>query len=140
MTPMLIRDSKSLHMLEDWQPAPNAKGNTRYLALMDDFQTRIVTSAKKVALRQGEKDPLPGNFKRRIKENFVDTLCFLFDGILNSAMGTPDLGNRRPSRITRVSSSRMVTLKDIVRAPNPQISFLNLTCKVLGLGRRVIDK
>lgn len=77
---------------------------------------RVVTSAKRVATRQGETDPIPANFKRRIKENFVDTLCFLFDGILNSAMGTPESTNRRPSRVTRVSSSRQVTLKDVVSA------------------------
>jgi exocyst complex component 2 len=91
---------------------------------MDNFQTRVVTSAKKVATRVGEKEPLPGNLKRRIKEDFVDTLCFLFDGVLNSAMGTPEISKRRPSRITRVSSSRMVTLKDIVSALDPATNTL----------------
>ncbi len=73
---------------------------------------RILGSAKKVATRSGEKEAVPINFKRRIKDNFVDTLCFLFDGILNAAMAPIQPKGGR--RMTRVSSSRITTVKDIV--------------------------
>lgn len=76
---------------------------------------RVVTSARKVAVRNGEKDPVPANLKRKVKESFVDTLCFLFDGILNAAMATGDTS--MVQRPTRISSSRVVTVKDIVRSP-----------------------
>lgn len=95
-----------------------SKGKFRYLTLLEDFQIRIVTSAKKVATRQGEKEGLTSNFKRRIKEEFVDTMCYLFDGMLNGATFTDDrLGGRRPSRI---SSARITTVKDIVRSFHDQ--------------------
>ncbi|RSH82118.1 hypothetical protein EHS25_006051 [Saitozyma podzolica] len=94
------RDAKVLHELEDWQPSPSNGGGTKYLATMEGFQTRVLASAKKIALRTGDKDPLPANYKRRIKETFVDTLCALFDGILTAAT-TPlePEDKRRPSRV-----------------------------------------
>ncbi|KAK8850389.1 hypothetical protein IAR55_004307 [Kwoniella newhampshirensis] len=93
------RDAKILHSLEDWQLAVTAKGATRYLAMVDDFQIRIVTSAKKVASRSGGKEAVPANFKRRIRENFVDTMCFCFDGVLNATSAPIDGAMaRRPSR------------------------------------------
>ncbi len=110
----LTSDSRLLHQLEEWQGT--SKGSTRYLAVMDEFQMRVVTSAKKVATRSGEKEALPVNFKRRIKDNFVDTLCFLFDGIFNAAMSpSPPTNSRRP---TRASSFRIRTIQDIVRLPS----------------------
>lgn len=73
---------------------------------------RILQSAKKVATRQGDKEALTPSFKRRIKEEFVDTTCYLLDGILNAATQMDDrLSARRPSR---VSSARITTIKDIV--------------------------
>lgn len=79
---------------------------------MEAFQLRIVASAKKVATRSGEKDPLPLNFKRRIKDTFVDTLCFVFDGILSSATVDTELGGGR--RPTRISTNQFQFIKDIV--------------------------
>ncbi|OCF43322.1 exocyst protein [Kwoniella heveanensis CBS 569] len=94
------RDSKVLHHLEDWTQAITSKGAIRYLSVIEDFQLRIIASSKKVATRQGEKEAVPVTFKRRIKENFVDTLCFEFDGILSaSAPPAGDVGARRPSRV-----------------------------------------
>ncbi|WVF68144.1 hypothetical protein IAT40_002907 [Kwoniella sp. CBS 6097] len=94
------RDSKILHHLEDWTQAITTKGATRYLSMIEDFQLRIIASSKKVATRQGEKEAVPVSFKRRIKENFVDTLCFEFDGVLSaSAPPAEDVGARRPSRV-----------------------------------------
>jgi exocyst complex component 2 len=78
---------------------------------MDDFQLRILSAAKKIATRSGEKDALPGNFKRLIKDNFVDTTCFLFDGILSSTSLATDQG---PRRMSRMSSSRVPTVNDTV--------------------------
>lgn len=90
---------------------------------MEAFQLRIVASAKKVATRSGEKDALPLNFKRRIKDTFVDTLCFVFDGILSSATVDPDLtGGRRP---TRISTNQFQFIKDIV-SQNPAKSLIQL--------------
>lgn len=110
-------DAKNLHFLEDWQPTPNLKGTTKYIDLIQSFQLRVLASSKKIASRPSEaKDraegTLPSNHKKKIKEIFVESLCFLFDGILNGAMATPTIDNRRPSR---VSSSRVMTVRDIVR-------------------------
>lgn len=106
----LMTDSRMLHNLEDWHQT-SAKGPSKYLGLMDAFQNRILASCKKIATRSGEKDTLPSNFKRMIKENFVDTTCFLFDGILNSTTLHTDPG---PRRMSRLSSSRILTVNDIV--------------------------
>jgi exocyst complex component 2 len=117
----LMVDSKNLHFLEDWQPIPNQKGTTRYLELMNAFQLRILSSSRKIGTmvekeREREREVLPSNHRKKIKESFVESLCFLFDGILNGAMATPQPNNRRPSR---VSASRVLTFKDIVRLPLP---------------------
>ena len=110
-------DSKNLHFLEDWQPIPNQKGTTRYLDLLNAFQLRILTSSRKIGTkvekeRERERDTLPSNHRKKIKESFVESLCFLFDGILNGAMATPQPNNRRPSRM---SAYKVLTVKDIVR-------------------------
>lgn len=110
---VLIVDSRLLHNLEDWQHT-SAKGPSKYLGLMDDFQSRVLGSAKRIASRTGEKEALPGNFKRLIKENFVDTTCFLFDGILNSTSIHTEPG---PRRMSRMSSNKVLTIKDIVSGP-----------------------
>ncbi|WVQ85992.1 hypothetical protein IAT38_008160 [Cryptococcus sp. DSM 104549] len=104
------RDAKILHNLEDWSLATTSKGAIRYLAMMDDFQLRIVTSAKRVAsTRQGDKDSVPSNFKRRIREHFFDTQCFCYDGVLSAtreagvAAGSGQGQGRRPSRMASMS-------------------------------------
>jgi exocyst complex component 2 len=121
----LMVDSKNLHFLEDWQPIPNQKGTTRYLDTLQSFQLRVLASSHKIALRADvkdrERDALPSNHRKKIKESFVESLCFLFDGILNGAMATPQLDNRRPSR---VSASRVLTVRDIVYPSHP---FVDLT-------------
>ena len=74
---------------------------------------RIVIAAKKVATRPREKEAVPINLRRRIKDNFGDTMCFIFDGILDAAMSkSQSTMGRRP---TRASSAKIVTVKDIVR-------------------------
>ena len=114
-------DSKNLHFLEDWQSIPNKKGTTRNLELMNAFQLRILTSSRTIGAkiekeREREREVLPTNHRKRIKESFVESLCFLFDGILSGAMASPLPNNRRPSR---VSASRVLTVKDIVRLSLP---------------------
>jgi exocyst complex component 2 len=95
-----LSDAKVLHELETWQASSSVKGATKYLLTMEDFQTRVLASSKKIATRAGDKEPVPASFKRRIKENFVDTLCFLFDGMLSAATAPPDASyRRRPSRV-----------------------------------------
>jgi exocyst complex component 2 len=121
-------DSKNLHFLEDWQPIANQKGTTRYLELMNTFQLRILTSSRKIGTkiekeREREREILPSNHRKKIKESFVESLCFLFDGILNGAMASPQLNNRRPSR---VSASRVLTVRDIVRLSLPLLLFFLL--------------
>ena len=103
-------DAKILHNLEDWQLA-SAKGPSKYLGLMDDFQTRILASAKRIATRQGEQEAFLPSFRRKIKVDFVDTMCFLFDGILNTTSLRTETG---PRRMSRMSSSRIPTVKDLV--------------------------
>jgi exocyst complex component 2 len=122
MPPLLLKrrelinqDAKNLHLLEDWTPSPGQKGTTRYLDILQDFQLRILGSSHKVASRAGDarkgEESVPPISKKKIKETFVETLCFLFDGILSGAMATPQVDNRRPSR---VSNTRVVTVRDIV--------------------------
>lgn len=110
-------DARSLYLLEDWRPSTSAKGATRFLAIMDEFQMRIVTGAKRVATRNGEKEAITPNFKKKIKETFVDTLCFLFDGILNVAISSREETPRRPSRIilSRVSPGKDVVSFSLLR-------------------------
>ncbi|KAK4688269.1 exocyst complex component 2, partial [Tremellales sp. Uapishka_1] len=104
-----IRDARGLYVLEDWQLDPAHVGTTRYLALVQEFQLRVVSTLTKIA--SSKKAP-PGNYKKKIKDTFVDTLCFVFDGILNTALSPPEgTGGRRPSRL---SASRVVTIKDVV--------------------------
>ncbi|WVR08462.1 hypothetical protein IAU60_005517 [Kwoniella sp. DSM 27419] len=94
------RDAKVIHNLEDWSQAVGSKGATRYLQIIDDFQIRIITASKRIASRSGDKELIPASLKRRIKDNFVDTLCFTFDGILSaSAPPMDEMGMRRPSRM-----------------------------------------
>lgn len=117
----LMIDSKNLHFLEDWQPLPNQKGTTQYLELMNSFQLRILTSSRKIGTkvekeREREREILPSNHRKKIRDSFVESLCFLFDGILSGAMASPLPDNRRPSR---VSASRILTVKDIVCLPLP---------------------
>lgn len=111
-----MSDAKALHSLEDWSPSPTRKGSTNYLAQLDNFQERVAVAAKRIATLNREKDPLTNNYKRRIKDSFVDTLCFLFDGLLSSAMAPQEVNNgRRPSRVAIVKT----VVKDMVRTyPN----------------------
>ena len=111
-------DAKLLHYLEDWD-GNTTKAPARYLDTVEDLQTRLVTSSLNLAsrsegpLRQASSSAVvPLNFKRKIKNTFVDTLCFLFDGVLSSATSKQEASSRHPSRI---SSSRIVTIKDVVR-------------------------
>jgi exocyst complex component 2 len=115
----LTLDAKQMYLLEDWQPTTSktgAKGATQYLALIDDFQMRTVAAAKRIAMRSGsgsstgDKDGVPGNFKKKIKETFVDTLCYLFDGVLNVATAPTEFQmGRRPSRLSKIP-----VVKDVV--------------------------
>ncbi|WVQ70634.1 hypothetical protein IAR50_000154 [Cryptococcus sp. DSM 104548] len=85
------KDAKVIHGLEDWSSASSSKGSIRYLASIESFQLRVATAAKKVAANtrngngQNEKDGLGSGFKRRIREVFVETECYCFDGILKSS-------------------------------------------------------
>lgn len=114
-----------LHELEDWQPSPSNGGGTKYLATMEGFQTRVLASAKKIALRTGDKDPLPANYKRRIKETFVDTLCALFDGILTAAT-TPlePEDKRRPSRVAAAKPPPKDTVSMLTTYFDPVTSWI----------------
>ncbi|ODO10434.1 hypothetical protein I350_01029 [Cryptococcus amylolentus CBS 6273] len=87
------KDAKLLHGLEDWS-SPSVcsnKGSIRYLAVVESYQLRMTTAAKRVAAntRNGggrdEKEGLGGGFKRRIREVVVETECYCFDGILKAA-------------------------------------------------------
>lgn len=107
----LIPDAKALHSLEDWTPSPSRKGSTVYLNTVDAFQDRVSVAAKRIAVLHREKEALANNYKRRIKDSFVDTLCFLFDGLLTSAMAPSEADNgRRPSRV----SVAKAVVKDMV--------------------------
>lgn len=101
------RDVRNLHLLEDWKPSVNgARGETRYLDLSTEFQTRVLVSARRVSAGPpvGPKDkealpPLTATFKRKLRETVLETEELLFKGIL--ALGTAsneDIKVARPSR------------------------------------------
>ncbi|OXC68440.1 hypothetical protein AYX13_02890 [Cryptococcus neoformans] len=79
------RDAKVLHGLEDWSQATNPKGAIRYLALVDVFQLRIISAVKNMAAsRQGDKGSFSNALKIRIREDFVETQCHIYDGIMKA--------------------------------------------------------
>ncbi|WRT70517.1 uncharacterized protein IL334_007515 [Kwoniella shivajii] len=95
----MLDNSKIIHHLEDWSTAVTSKSAIKYLQIIEDFQIRITTSTKKIAITSTT------HFKRKVKESFVDTLCFCFDGMLDST--SPNNKSyehmRRPSRLQLVS-------------------------------------
>lgn len=100
--------------MEDWQLSATYKGATKYLAVMETLQNRVLASAKKVASRANDREVLLPVFKKRIKDDFVDTLCFCFDGLLSMATTPPEPDNgRRPSRVALART----TAKDTVSQP-----------------------
>ncbi|KAL7419826.1 Exocyst complex component S5 [Cryptotrichosporon argae] len=91
-----LRDAKALQHLDEWSPAG-------YLGIVDDFQMRVAGACRRVGAR--EKDALPTNYKRKIRELFVDSQCAVFDGMLVLAKQ-----ERQPARN---ASGRIVTLRDV---------------------------
>lgn len=78
-------DAKILHGLEDWSQATNPKGAIRYLTVVDEFQLRIISSVKKIAASiQGDKESFSNSLKKRIREDFVETQCYIYDGIMKA--------------------------------------------------------
>lgn len=74
-----------MHGLEDWSQATNPKGAIRYLTLVDEFQLRIISSVKKIAaIRKGDVESFSNVLKKRIKEDFVETQCHIYDGIMKA--------------------------------------------------------
>lgn len=74
-----------MHGLEDWSQATNPKGAIRYLALVDEFQLRIISAVKNMAAsRQGDKGSFSNALKIRIREDFVETQCHIYDGIMKA--------------------------------------------------------
>lgn len=106
-------DAKMLHQLESWDSPPShgassralQKGCTAYLPLIESFQDRVAAATKRVAVLHKEKDPLSNSYKRRLKENWVDSLCFLFDGLLTVATAPDEAPDgRRASRVAIVKN------------------------------------
>ncbi|WWC65439.1 uncharacterized protein I303_108057 [Kwoniella dejecticola CBS 10117] len=118
------RDSKLLHQLDDSFSSASfsssfassslgpSKTVSRYLNMIEEFQIRIITSCKKILPAPPPSGPNGGaarsassneNFKKKIKDSFVDTLCFCFDGMIYfsnlSHAVNQDEGLRRPSRV-----------------------------------------
>ncbi|ADV19942.1 Exocyst protein, putative [Cryptococcus gattii WM276] len=116
------RDAKILHGLEDWSQATNPKGAIRYLTVVDEFQLRIISSVKKIAASiQGDKESFSNSLKKRIREDFVETQCYIYDGIMKAT--DVDLRDesgdvqqrRRPLRRTST---------DVSVVQNPEIRLL----------------
>ncbi|KIR69024.1 exocyst protein [Cryptococcus bacillisporus CA1873] len=116
------RDAKILHGLEDWSQATNPKGAIHYLTVVDEFQLRITSSVKKIAASsQGDKESFSNSLKKRIREDFVETQCYIYDGIMKAT--DVDLRDesgdveqrRRPLRRTST---------DVSVVQNPEIRLL----------------
>ena len=73
----------------------------------------MTASSKKIAARSEGKDALPSNYKRRIKDMFVNTTCFAMNTMIEAAVTPGEDGTKR--RPSRIFSNRLVTLKDMVR-------------------------
>ncbi|WVW81078.1 hypothetical protein I302_103069 [Kwoniella bestiolae CBS 10118] len=138
------RDSKILHHLEDitsFSTTSNhslsSKNTLRYLSVIEEFQLRLINSCKKISSSAGSAsrtgtngNDIPANFKRKIKDTFVDTLCFCFDGMIDfTAQPMEDqagMGMRRPSRaVVRGDDHEMRLL--ITLAQFDQLKRLNLS-------------
>ncbi|WWC72387.1 uncharacterized protein I206_106349 [Kwoniella pini CBS 10737] len=111
------RDSKLLHQLDDSFTSSSlsitgstSKTVSRYLNIIEEFEIRIITSCKKLlpsssTIGSNNNIKSSDNFKKKIKDSFVDTLCFCFDGMIdfsnnNNNNNNEGEGLRRPSRIT----------------------------------------
>jgi exocyst complex component 2 len=86
------RDAQTLHLLDAGSNGPaseNTRGHAPYLKVMDTFQTRILTSARRVAsagtVRDQETPPVPQMFRFKIRDSAVETEQLLYDGILRMA-------------------------------------------------------
>ncbi|RXK41720.1 hypothetical protein M231_00955 [Tremella mesenterica] len=105
------RDSKVLHELEDWTHYSSSKASTKYLNLMEEFQLRIMKSSKQISSRPNEKEVVPGNYKRKLKELFVNTTNGLLSNMIQAAQIIPEEPQKR--RPSRISHTKLLTLKDV---------------------------
>ncbi|WOO79759.1 Exocyst complex component SEC5B [Vanrija pseudolonga] len=106
------RDTRTLHLLGDWKTTPDGsvKGHERYLKLVDDLQTRVLTAARKIAGTPGPHSArdreqqlvIPPNFKRRIRESLVEAEKLVFSGILGLAKEQKK--SSRPGRSNSVTA------------------------------------
>ncbi|EIW69869.1 hypothetical protein TREMEDRAFT_29687 [Tremella mesenterica DSM 1558] len=105
------RDSKVLHELEDWTHYSSSKASTKYLNLMEEFQLRIMRSLKQISSRPNEKEVVPGNYKRKLKELFVNTTNGLLSNMIQATQIIPEEPQKR--RPSRISHTKLLTLKDV---------------------------
>ncbi|KIS00342.1 exocyst protein [Cryptococcus deuterogattii 2001/935-1] len=142
------RDAKILHGLEDWSQATNPKGAIRYLTVVDEFQLRITSSVKKIAASsQGDKESFSNSLKKRIREDFVETQCYIYDGIMKAT--DVDLRDesgdveqrRRPLRRTStdvsvVQNPEIRLLVSLAKFNQMQGTSIKATCREVG---KVLD-
>ncbi|KIR30772.1 exocyst protein [Cryptococcus deuterogattii LA55] len=142
------RDAKILHGLEDWSQATNPKGAIRYLTVVDEFQLRITSSVKRIAASsQGNKESFSNSLKKRIREDFVETQCYIYDGIMKAT--DVDLRDesgdveqrRRPLRRTStdvsvVQNPEIRLLVSLAKFNQMQGTSIKATCREVG---KVLD-
>ncbi|KAK6906719.1 hypothetical protein I203_100706 [Kwoniella mangroviensis CBS 8507] len=152
------RDSKILHHLEDWTTLPRnsltTKNVLRYLSVMEEFELRLINACKKISSTTtsatssnnqqagsssngnrtgGSSNDISTNFKSKIKDTFVDTLCFCFDGMIDFTSSSVheeegDRGLRRPSRaVARDGSDEHEIRLLVTLAQFDQLKRLNLS-------------
>ncbi|WVO20401.1 uncharacterized protein IAS62_001697 [Cryptococcus decagattii] len=117
-----VRDAKILHGLEDWSQATTPKGAIRYLTVVDEFQLRITSSVKKIAAsNQGDKESFSNSLKKKIREDFVETQCYIYDGIMKAT--DVDLRDESADVEQRRRPLRR-TSTDVSVVQNPEIRLL----------------
>lgn len=86
------RDAQTLNLLDSTFKAPaseNTRGHAAYLKLVDNFQTRILGSARRIAasgtVRDKDMPPVPQTFRIKIRDSIVETESLICDGILRMA-------------------------------------------------------
>lgn len=86
------RDAETLYLLDSnfkVATVEKTRGHAPYLKVVDNFQTRIFGSARRIAasgtVRDKDQPPVPQTFRLKIRDSVVETERLICDGILRMA-------------------------------------------------------
>lgn len=135
------RDAQTLHLLDSNSKAPSTektRGHALYLKLADNFQTRILASARRVAasgtVRDKDMPPVPQTFRFKIRDSVVETERLIYDGILGMAREA-EAPKSENGDLTAIAASKQVEtnlLDGLAAFDNLRITYLPALAKRLG--------